>query len=82
VKNKTLASKLDTDEVVKNYGSLIHRKQMLHNLIQEENKKINQITEQVKNKYVSESKTKKVVESISALQDQERYQKNLNSNIH
>lgn len=82
MKNKTLASKLDTDEVVKNYGSLIHRKQMLHNLIQEENKKINQITEQVKNKYVSESKTKKVVESISALQDQERYQKNLNSNIH
>ncbi len=81
MKNKTLASKLDTDEVVKNYGTLMHRKQMLQNTIQEQNKKFSQITEQMKNKYGSESKTKKAVDSISVLQDKDRYQKNLISKI-
>ncbi len=54
---------------------------MLQNTIQEQNKKFSQITEQMKNKYGSESKTKKAVDSISVLQDKDRYQKNLISKI-
>jgi len=60
---------------------LCTEKQMLQNTIQEQNKKFSQITEQMKNKYGSESKTKKAVDSISVLQDKDRYQKNLISKI-
>ena len=77
VKNKTLASKLDSDDIVNNYGSLMERKNNNYNLIIEQENIINKISEKFRNKFGNNSKIRKNIDTISNLQDKDIYHENM-----
>ena len=77
VKNKTLASKLDSDDVVVNYGNLTERKVNNNKLILEQNDIIHKISDKFRNKFGNSTKIKKNIDSISTLQDKDTYHTNM-----
>jgi len=66
------ASKLDSEDVIQNYGNLTERKKENYKAIVDQREKINQMCEKLKQNF-----GKKTVDSIGVLADKDRYDKNL-----